>query len=212
MTHQHNGLHHFARVQAAYAAAVGERQADFSGIERAGETLTPVMDLWSRVEWEHLRAERLFARRVTQAAVAGEFNAIALHNPAASGLLVVVERISVTNGTASTGHELDVATSVALLATLAAAAAPTGLSRDRRNLDGSARAVILVGSDAASFIGSAVERVQTSAANLLTSYTVALPIVLAPGTGLVSIQQTVNQTLVANLAWRERVALPGELE
>lgn len=99
--HLHNGLTHATDLQSAYAAAVGEKSdAEFTGIERAGETLTPVIDLWSLPEWQYLRRVRAMQLRATEAAGAGR-SRLAIRNPIGSKNLVTVQWIQNANALAS---------------------------------------------------------------------------------------------------------------
>lgn len=99
--HVHNGLHHFVREQTAFRKILREADEGFSGIERAGETITPVVNLWERPEWAVLRGETPWSLFHAQAAVAAEFGFVGLRNPASSGGIAVVERIRVWSATAS---------------------------------------------------------------------------------------------------------------
>lgn len=176
-------------------------------MERFGETLTPTFDLWSLPEWALLRGETLCARRITQAAVAGEFSAVAIVVPATADLIAVVEEVTAAT-TAAGVFELDVATEAQIVATLALNA--QALSRDRRKATFQGRTLLYAGSDAASFIGSALERAASTAANVPARFVTGLPVVLSPGQGLVIIGQTVNLTNVVSFKWRERAMVAGE--
>lgn len=101
MPHVHNALHHFTKEQAAFRKIVREGDEGFTGIERAGETVTPVVNLWDRPEWAALRGETPWSLFHAQAAVAAEFGFVGLRNPASSGGIAVVERIRVWSATAA---------------------------------------------------------------------------------------------------------------
>lgn len=83
---------------AAIKAALGVSRSD-GGIERFGETLQPVFDLWSRPEWRLLRGEYIwgFARSVV--AVVGEFSFVGIRVPAGlEQVLCTVEGINCSSG------------------------------------------------------------------------------------------------------------------
>jgi hypothetical protein len=89
--HVHNALHHLTELQAGYRAALGEMDEQFSGIERAGETLLPTLDLWGLPEWAILRGEQLALGRLSVAALAGNFSMVQVENET-SDRLTVIER------------------------------------------------------------------------------------------------------------------------
>lgn len=61
-----------------------------AGIERIGETLTPIMDMWSRPELGAILGEKLWWGRQVSAAVAAQDSWCAVFNPAGSPRLVTV--------------------------------------------------------------------------------------------------------------------------
>lgn len=197
----HNELHRFTDVQSAYARAVGEIAPGFSGIERAGETLTPTMNLWDQPEWAYLRRERLQYGRATQGAVAGELSHVGIRVPAGQ-MLVVIESVDV--GLAATGT-LSFSTGSAVLT--GGETASSGAQRDRRII-GTSRAQMVRGSQAA-LSGAAVHFVRLLAD---TMYRYPFAIVLEPGTTFWVVHDTANLGLTVSFTWRERSALPGELE
>lgn len=101
MPHVHNALHHATSLQDAFRKAVGEQDPGFTGIERAGETLTPTINLWERPEWARLRGETLWSLRHAQAAVAAEMGFVGLRNPATSRSIAVIQNIRVDVGAAA---------------------------------------------------------------------------------------------------------------
>lgn len=58
MGQQHNELHGAGTIQRAVVEAVGGAGHEL-GLERLGETLQPIIDIWSRPEWSILRQEHL---------------------------------------------------------------------------------------------------------------------------------------------------------
>lgn len=109
MPHIHNALHHFIRVQNGYRKAVQEADPSFNGIERAGETLTPIIDLWAEPDWALPRGAVYFKRAPTTGAVAGRFSSFELVNPAGSGVIAVVRRILTINQNTEVQLELGAA-------------------------------------------------------------------------------------------------------
>jgi len=205
VTHQHNGLHHFNRVQAAYAAAIGERQADFSGIERAGETLTPIIDLWGLPEWAYNRGEVRGFDHVEQAAVAGAASLVGIVNPVGSNRIVVVDLCAVWAVAASNAS---VRSLTAAQAAIDMPNAGTALPLDTRWPVQTAQRTIQ--GSAAAPAGSLLD-VIAWAANLY-GYGDAVPYILKPGAALSVGHNTVNILIRAKFRWRDRAAFPGELD
>lgn len=178
-----------------------------SGVERFGETLTPVQNIWGMPEWAILREERLKAQRINSSAVAGENSVVALVSPAGRNTIIVVEGVFVGPGTAMTVG-MDVATDVVLAAQLATANAGPTQGRDTRvGLAGTT--FIRSGSEAAVAFGQNLEVIFSSATD--SKYFQFLPVVLTPGFGLAIFGFTVNTAISVGFAWRERAAYAGEL-
>lgn len=190
----------------AVKRALGITRGD-SGIERLGETVTPIVHPWGMPEWAYLRGERLCCIWRTVGAVAAEYGYLALVNPALSEVIVVVEGASVETAAAGQGY-MGFQTEAAALATLAT---PTpGNVRDRRNLPVTATTCYtLVGTDPSSGLGAALEIRRIAAAQNLDF--VHFPIILTPGMALGINFATVNTAWNGNFLWRERQAYPGEL-
>lgn len=209
MSTVHNALRGVSSLLTAIRAAVGG-DAEVQ-VERLSETIYPQLDPWGMPEWAFLRREILAARRVNAAALAGEFSFAAFVNPAGSGALCVVEELTAAAAAAFV-FEVDAATEAAVTATGTLNAA--GLARDRRANRGATFATTLqtyTGTDAASFIGQAYERIASSGANLTARAVCAVPLILPPGDGVVVIGQTVNTAITVCAKWRERRAFTGEL-
>lgn len=201
MAHLHNALHQAAPLQQAYQAALGEDDAEFAGIERAGETLTPVMDLWSKPEWAALRGERLAAGFGAEAIDAANFSQVQLFNPLGSRLLIVVEKIRILCATTGSYNIGRTATALGTLVTGQTS------SRDGRFLT-------------ASIIGQIRRSVAAAAGDLplvqirLTGGTTDsddTPYVLPPGFGLTVRGSAINTATNASFVWRERLIYHGEL-
>lgn len=210
MGQQHNELRRGA-LSAAFTRAVGDMRGS-GGIERYGETLTPVLDLWSLPEWLFLRGERGYAFPVVGPAVAAEFGAAAVVNPAGSGFLLVVEKLTVDAGAfaGSSVLNVEVNTEAIIAATLGTVSGFNVLDTRWFAATGTFGAgVARVGSDPG-VIGLPLESARVPAGNMPESK-VALPYTLHPGFGLVARFGTVNTAFLANFRVRERRAFPSEL-
>lgn len=197
--HVHNALHHFTRIQAAYRTAVQESDPGFSGIERAGETLTPVLDLWSLPEWRLLRGDVTYSLRATEvAAQAGLFSSFELVNPVGSGILAVVEAIR-----SDTANAINVVTDSG--GALGAVGTERGIALDTRYAQlGQVSACTIVRGN---LVGGAANLQDIIKANLESDQFY----VLRPGTKLFLSTQAVNLALAAQFRWRERLATDDEL-
>lgn len=210
----HNELRKGA-LSAGLTRALGAMRGD-SGLERFGETMQPVIDLWRLPEWSFLRTERLCAYARSVAANAAGFTGIALANPLLSGganntLIIVVEAITVQ--TVAT-QELGIYGAADSTADLTNSS--FGFTRDQRPLD----AVIRVSQGVVRYANTPVavpanhdivEFVRTAgAAAPYAEAKVSLPYVLMPGRMLTIYTSAVNLAVTANFKWRERRA-PFEL-
>ncbi len=200
MPHVHNALHHATRLQNGYRVVLAEAGADFQGIERAGETITPTLDLWSRPEFGLVRGEVLYRRADNSPAVALRFASFELVNPTGSGVLAVVTRVENDSGAV----ELELAPDSGA----AIAANPVtnrGVAVDTRfaNL-GEASKCAMVGGDLAAGAAIRVERIAGSGAS-------DQPWIIAPGRKLFIIGLTVNTAISVGVSWHERIASDEEL-
>lgn len=206
MPHVHNALHHFTDLQAAYRKAVGEAAADFNGIERAGETLTPTLNMWERPEWAFLRREALINAYHEQAAVALEVSFVGLRNPAGSGYLAVVQHVAFFTGVLATIQ----LTQGVIIATDVDGSEQV-IARDTRwPLPGATPVVKIHGAGAALVGNDGFRRwiVPNSTTQLESDY----EHVLHPGHELRFYVTSVNIELRCQIIGYARKALPGELE
>lgn len=203
----HNELR---RTPLSYALtrAVGDSQGA-GGLERYGETLTPVLDLFSQPEWAYLRKEWLCTLIMTQTAVAAEYSIGGLANPAGSGLIVVVDAASFYSSGANLSGSLNRVTEAAALATLVAYG--RGTSRDTRSPTLPGMAYGVYGTDAGT-VGAQMESALSVAGSQIGKFASALPFILSPGQALLAQVGTVNITAQFMFRYRERKAFPGELE
>lgn len=209
----HNELKYHTSLTNAFRILGGVDGSVHPGVERLGETLTPILNVWDLPEHAVLRNEQLGAAKAFQAAVAAEFSIIAWVNPATSKQLVVVEAISVGSSALLT-TQLEVGAFTALAGTLTAPAQMVA-ARDRRFKPASqvGSFSLAIGSDLSNTFGVPLEQVTAAntAASTHTPFIVGLPVIVKPGDFVAVIGQTVNLSLAAQVRWRERPALPGEL-
>lgn len=199
----------------AIKAALGLSKSE-GGVERFGETMQPVLDIWGgpQPEWCYLRGEWLWSVQGTASAVAAEGSMIAVVNPVANSNIAVIEKCNAIGGAAGT-VALGLATEAQITATLA-----TGLTlrtKDTRWARGLVPPVALgfvpltplTGADPTLTFDTSLENIAVLTAEFRPFNT--LPYVLAPGTAIWIQHQTVNTALSANFSGRVRAAFPGEL-
>jgi len=164
--------------------------------------LFPVISLENdRPEWGYLKGERICGRNVTVAAVAGSFSFMQLYLPSTSTEIAVVTSIANT-GSSSIG----IARGVGIGGGVGGWIAQTVGTRDFR-WNGERTSCLLERNS-----GAALPSL-FPAFGLLTTTKLLYqePIVITPGTSLILFGNALNTAIVAELAWRERPANPGEL-
>lgn len=191
-------------------AALGDTQGT-SGIERFGETIEPIVDLWGQPEWALLRRENLFGDVHTAGAVVAEFTWVAVVNPAGTRHLVILERARVGAGAGMTANmasmlAADVAATTALVKRVALSDLRTAVSSGSAVLRGVAE--LWAGSDPVN-TGNAndIAVIQTTSNDAAFQN---LPLVIPPGFAVVFQGNTVNTSLRVSVSGRERTVLPGE--
>lgn len=200
---QHNQLRQFTELVNAYARALGEREIPW-GMERGGETLTPVIDLWSRPEWAYLRGENKFWAQATAGAIAAERSILALRNPVGSGVLA---RVTLARSI------LDCTVRISTNLAIVADTTTTGLPRDGRlasvGTDTRSRVQFITASEATANAGTTVWEI-----TLAGDSTRILPLdyILSPGRDLRLVGVLDLTALGGGFWWDERNALAGELE
>jgi hypothetical protein len=111
----HNALEQAPEILKAYLLAAGLNENE-EGVIRLGETLTPTLDIWSQPEWALLRGETPWGfNRVVTAGGAGTMAGVAVCNPASSGIVVVVQKVTTSNMAAGQIHVMMIGTDAALL-------------------------------------------------------------------------------------------------
>lgn len=194
----HNQLTNYAQLLAGFRRMLGEMGGEFSGIERAGETLTPVMDLWALPEWALLRGETIFSRVALSPAVAARLSSVELVNPAASGILAVVLELALT-GAADVQVSVDSGVAIA-----ANPVVSQGVANDTRwpQLGETSRCTLTTG-DVAGGIALPQDHITPTLRSIR-------PYIIRPGTKLMAICGTVNTATRYNFLWTERPLLPNE--
>lgn len=211
----HNALTR-GQLSAAMQRALGV-SFDSAGIERYGETMQPVLDLWRQPEHSILRGDFRWAGQESVAAAVGEFAIWAVGNAPGSGGILVLERVGVRSGVAVNQIVAGIATRSQILVTLAAALAPNPIGVDNRNSgpnEGTSARVIgqvefFDGTDAASLPGTLIDAVEPNGTT--TAEMLNLPVILKPGTCYYVEQLGANVNLRVSSYGRWRKALPGEL-
>lgn len=81
---------------AAISSALGDTRE--GGVERFGETLTPVVNIWERPDWAVLIRHHLLYLSGFQAAVAGEFSCIVFQPPPTTNAesILVIDRLLIS--------------------------------------------------------------------------------------------------------------------
>lgn len=204
MGHLHNALHHPTQLLDALRRAVGEGDdSDFEGTSRFGETLTPVLDIFTQPEWRLLRGESWWSRYVnTATAPAGRFASVELVNPTGSDILAVVR---VVHQASSPDFEVGPDTGGSIAA--------NPVSNSARPLD--TRLVNAAGGFADHRCTLTLGDVAAGVTNPNWLYDViegtACPeFILRPGSKLWLIATAAATDLQANIAWSERRLFPGE--
>jgi hypothetical protein len=175
------------------------------GIERYGETLQPVIDLWRQPEHRFLRSEHTYSRGTSVAAgAAGTFAGVCLICRASqTGKLFVVQAVSV-----SPAANTQVSWGTTTEAT-ADANFPSQLAGTALDLRSPQTAPIRIGFGTPA--GAVTPFGQGSFANLPQQYVRELEgVVLTPGFAVFVQTQDDAAVLIANFTWRERQAYPGE--
>jgi len=173
--------------------------AEEDGVVRLGETLDPMVDIWSQPDWAFLRGERLWSGSLTVAAAAGLLNRVGIANPTTNQLIRVdymeasctlSDNISLRNGVSTF-----VGTSLCEV-------------RDSRWGPGVGLASRLISFDTNALQGGSELRKLPSPAGLMTRF--EGPFLIAPGTMFYLVHVTANVGLTFNAAGAIRVMLPSE--
>lgn len=208
MASEHNAINQGTNLLRSFPPAVG-LSPDESGVSRLGETLTPVINVWTRPDLAFLRGDRQCSGNEDPAAGAGTFASVSFLNPAGSGVIAIIESITV-------------AASVAGLVRVVGRSPIGGVPgvgqvgfRDQR-WGGILAPVCVMRSTAAAIPPGQRLHDQLVPLNQTVEILVT-PLIIPPdtptGQGSFNIVHTTVTTpqLFVNIKWTERLALPGEL-
>lgn len=192
----HNALTNYVQLLNGFRRALGEMGGDFSGIERAGETLTPILNPWSLPEWALLRGEILFARSIAVGALAANYSIQELVNPTGSGVLAVVLEIMNVGSLMQTS--IDSGPALGVLAT------NRGVAVDARfpQLGEVSRCTVVSGQ-----VAGAISLPQDA---IVANTRTVRPYILQPGKKLYTSPTAVNTASWLTWFWSERTLLPNE--
>lgn len=202
----HNALRR-GRLSKALSQVVGDTRSD-GGLERYGETLQGIIDLWGEPEWAFSRQEKLWTFHLSAIAVVAEGSIVALTNPVGSGLLVVVEKITACNGTAAGQVIIGMADRAALAATLTASTQT--FTRDQRAPVQTPPEAWSGSDPTVPFGGITYDMVISAAANQREPF-ISPPYIIVPGRGLLVQGNGLNQGIITTWVGRTRIAERGEL-
>jgi hypothetical protein len=193
----HNELRYGLELLEQYSKYLGlERGA---GVERLGETLTPVLDMWRLPELAALRREALWWVTVGQVAVALQRGIIGITNLAGSNLLITVDGYASSDANVGIGS---VAQALAIGIVAFAADA-----RDRRF--GSSQSVTGVKAFAGT---SAAPGATVSWDRIIVNTIIPIQAVLQPGSNLSIVHNVANTAFNAAFFGRVRRATDQELK
>lgn len=200
----HNELRRASDLQRGVKIFSGLDSAE-GGIERLGETLTPVLDPWSRPEIAYLRRERLAAGWTYVAAGgAGNISAASLGNPDPTRFMMVIEEIIINVTTTGSVYLCNTGLQLVNIIT-------TKGSRDGRWSPTAAgdvpNAVVSNKNNDATTPGNAIAAVPITANQ---PFVWRQPWVLGRN-GIMTVRSaTANVAMTVSWCWRERTLIPGE--
>jgi len=199
----HNQLQQAGQLLGGIKAALGATDSE-GGIERYGETLQPIVNIWDRPEWALLRGEILFSRQVTSPALAARNSVVELVNPSTSRKIAVVRLIQLVQATGSVDFALDTGGSIA-----ANPVTNRGVAMDMRfrQLGETSQCTIVTGDTAAGVTVNNQWRLREARID-----SIPLGWVIRPGTKLFMATFGQLESMQLNLHFSERVPFPGELE
>lgn len=194
----------------AHANEALRRRFSVEGTAQGGPMLTMASDLFptfpmsddqldSELHW--LTDSKLAGGFVTRAADAGNQSGVGLLNPTGSGVIMVLQQVSIWGGAVDA-----IVVQIGTAATQTAASA--GYLRDSRGWTTTpVRSVGQVVAHLGAFT-THLGRLQLPAANTMVDWD--RPVVLIPGQRVLFATASVNITLSGSFAWRERPAAPYE--
>lgn len=203
----HNGLRFIPELIRGVGIIAGLDDSE-GGLERLGETLTPIVNPWERDDWAYVIGERWCTGYTATPSAAGTNSAVGLRNPlATSKHNLLVKRSVIGASSVADQYELRVRAESAT----GVLGVQTVFSRDTRfnplGNGGSAR--ILQGRDAvkATFGAGPLTYVAAAASDVFVD---EAGFVLSPGYELWWIRNTQNQGINVSWSWREIFRYPGQ--
>ena len=196
----YNELKRHVPLLTAYAKLLGEDDAETGRIERLGETLTPILDVWSRDEMSALHGEALWWVRQTVAAVAATNSAIGVFVPAGANVICTVEGWIADASSAQVGSLLQ--------ATAVANDTRPVDARDRRYGSSQSIPIVHMFSGALAVPANTISWGSGVTVNTLIQ---GVRCVVTPGNNFVIVNPAVNAALNASIYGRVRRAFIGEL-
>lgn len=198
----HNGLSRYTELSRGAKLSMG-LDSEAGGLERLGETLTPVWDPFGKPEYAFPRGEMLATGGYILSAVVAEYPKIAFHAGGTERIYVLERCVLKTSGACN----VQIRQSVTALASAGAKG-----FRDSRRLAWDSATLVPTGrvtyvSDGTT-PGTVIGYIGMLANEPLP---LQLDFVLHAGYGLVFLPDTTNMTFAATFWWRERQLLPGEL-
>lgn len=200
----HNALYGYPALLVGIRRALGA-DAEVS-VERLSETLDVALDPFALPEHMVLRGELGGCGNLAGNAAVGLYTGVQLFNPANSGRLCVIEAINavcVNNG------------QVQLMRHDTAFVDAVGAPQPTDTRVPTTRLVCQLRVEAGGDVGVQLGRLTMlaeQAANVTGFYQwMGKPFVLGPGTGVYVRNSAVNVAINSSFQWRERQALPGEL-
>lgn len=211
----HNELLRAHEIRAGIRDALEISEGDIN-VERLGETLTPILDIWSQPEWSFNRNEIRFSVRPGTAAAggAGLFGFIQFFNPVGSNRIYVIEKYF----DIAPGANRQI--TIALTATVRGASFDGAIALDTRFSNPIVGAGALQGRDPLScsqgavavFTNDTIIHQATSSATAGAAQELGGPVViLGPGSGVVMSDGTANEAFTAWVTGRGRPARLVEL-
>lgn len=204
----HNALRR-GGLSHALTSAVGDTKAE-GGLERYGETLQPVIDLWSLPEWAFLREEAICGGQFFVTSAAGTLSEALLMNPTNSGFLLILKRVHWTftsAGTQTFFRRLNQGTLPAGF--VATNSGPLDFRDARLIAVPSTVGVVAQAANAAADGGIAFDSFSQAVNERIED---TQPVVIAPGTGfLVTVSAVGVNTMIGGFRWLERRLLTSEV-
>lgn len=212
MAQTHNALSRgpFGR---ALKDALGDSKAE-GALERYGETMQPIINLWGLPEWAFLRGETLWACSIVRAADAANVSIVGVMLPVASKFILMVDRISGRNSVAAGNLILSMLDRPTIAALAGFALGNPPFFRDQRahSVVGAQFAPLETFSAAsgAVAVNGTMENISYPTSD--NREFVAPPLIVRPGGGVLVQSAAINQQIVVSFVGRIRNALPTELK